>query len=112
MAAGVGHFFTHFILSSAAIVELGVWQTLVRVQTYAFYCVLLSAGIIISQLRSRRRDPAAGWLRGQFLPSLGVAAFFCVLSIFDGPQGHAALKHHFNFLFHVLGVEPWIKAIG
>jgi hypothetical protein len=112
MAAGVGNFFTHFILSSAAIVQLGLIETLVRVQTYAFYCVLLSAGIIISQLRSRRRDPHAGWLRGQFLPSLGVMAFFCFLSVFDGPQGHAALPYHFNFLFHVLGIDKWMKAIG
>jgi hypothetical protein len=103
MAAGVGNFIFHF-MENYSIVKYGFLEALVRAQTYAFYCVLLSAGIIVSQLRTSKPDPNAGWLRRQFLPSLGVAAFFCFLSVFDGPQRHVTLAQHFAFLTHILGI--------
>jgi hypothetical protein len=73
---------------------------------------VLVAGIVVSQLRARRPDASAGWFRRQFVPSLGVALFFCFLSIFDGPQGHVGLMQHFGFLFKVFGIDRWIQAIG
>ncbi len=112
MAAGAGNFFMHFLLQSTTIATFGLLDTLIRLQTYAFYCVVLAAGIVVSQLRARRPDPGAGWLRGQFVPSLGVAAFFCFLSFFDGPQRHVTLEQHFAFLFQVLGISRWMQTIG
>jgi hypothetical protein len=112
MAAGVGNFFFHFILQNHRIAEYGLLETLILSQTYAFYCVLLVAGIVLSQLRARRPDPNAGWWRGQLVPSLGVALFYAFLSFFDGPQRHVDLTHHFAFLFHVFGVDSWIQATG
>ena len=47
-------------------------------------------------------------MRGQARPALGVAMFFCLLSFFDGPGGHAELSRHFAFLLQVLGVARWI----
>jgi len=112
MAAGVGNFFFHFILQNHRIVEFGLLEALVLSQTYAFYCVLLVAGIVLSQLRAHRPDLNAGWWRGQFAPSFGVALFYGFLSFFDGPQRHVDLTQHFAFLFHVFGVDTWIQAIG
>ena len=108
MAAGVGNFFYHFVRDNDRIAELGLLEALVRSQTYAFYCLVLVGGIVLSQLRGRKPAADAGRLRGQFLPALGVAVFFCFLSLFDGPGRHAALGQHFEFLLQVLGVARWI----
>ena len=111
MAAGVGNFFFHILLDVRVVAEAGLIGTLVLFQTYAFYCVMLAAGIVLSQLRARRPDASAGWLRGQFVPSLGVALFYCFLSFFDGADRLVALTMHFQFLFHIFGVERWTLPI-
>ena len=103
MAAGVGNWYFHFLLENYRVARDGLGEALLYMQTYAFYCLLLVGGIVISQLRGWRPDPKAGWVRGQFMPSLGVVLFYCLLSFFDGPQRHAPLKEHFAFLFQVLG---------
>lgn len=104
MAAGVGNWFFHFLLENYRIARDGLGDALLYMETYAFYCVILVGGIVISQLRGWRPDPKAGWIRRQFLPSLWVALFYCFLSFFDGPPVHAALTDHFAFLIQVLGV--------
>jgi hypothetical protein len=108
MAAGVGNFFYHFVQENHRIAELGLLEALIRSQTYAFYCLMLVGGIVISQLRGRKFTADAGWVRGHFLPALGVAVFYCFLSFFDGPARHAPLDQHFGFLLQVLGVSQWI----
>lgn len=113
MAAGVGNFFFHFFFQyHQTIVLYGLAVALARSQTYAFYCLLLVAGIVFSQLRGHGRDAGTGWLRGRLLPSLGVSAFFCLLSFFDGPHRHEALRQHFRFLLHVFGIDRWTQGIG
>ncbi|MCC7485374.1 MAG: hypothetical protein IT529_10355 [Burkholderiales bacterium] len=112
MAAGVGNWFLHFIVQTPAIARHGLVEALARSQTYAFYSIMLSAGIIASQLRRRGPAPGRGLLRGRLAPCLGVAAFFCLLSFFDGPQGHVSLGRHFAFLYHVLRVDRWLAATG
>ena len=104
MAAGVGNWYFHFLLENYRIARDGFGDALMYMQTYAFYCLLLVGGIVVSQLRGWRPDPNAGWVRGRFMPSLGVGLFYCLLSFFDGPQRHAPLKEHLAFLFQVLGV--------
>ena len=110
IAAGAGNFLFHF-MENHTLATYGLLEALVRAQTYAFYCIVLATGIIVSQLRSRKHDPNAGWVRRQLIPSLVVASFFCFLSFFDGPQRHVSLAEHFQFLFHVFGVDRWIKVI-
>jgi hypothetical protein len=106
MAAGVGNYLSHQVFRRLPdFAEQGVWQTLVQSQTYAFYCVLLSGGIILSQLLGRQPDPQGPWWRRQLLPSLRVMAFFCLLSFLDGPFPHAALDRHFKFLLNILGMD-------
>lgn len=103
MAAGVGNALFHFLMQTPTIAKYGLVEAVVRMQTYGFYCLLLSAGIIGSQLRTHRAAAGTGWLRHQFIPSLGVLAFFCFLSFFDGPQRHVGLARHFEFLARSLG---------
>lgn len=109
MAAGVGNFFFHFMLAEEQIAASGPIAALANLQSYAFYCFVLATGIIISQLRGRSHSNQAGWLRRQFLPSLGVITFFCFLSFFDGPQRHVSLLQNFEFLFQTLGVDRWMQ---
>lgn len=110
VAAGFGNFFFHFILALPTVVRSGFWDALARMEVYAFYCALLAGGIVLSQLRAR---PArAGWWRGRLLPSIGVMAFYCFLSFFDGPQRHVTLAQHFEFLFRTFGAEPWTQPSG
>ena len=105
MAAGVGNLLFHFMQENHRIPRDGLLETLLHMQTYAFYCAVLVCGIVISQLRNKRPDPDAGWLRRQFLPSLKVATFYCFLSFFDGSDTSVELSTHFAFLLHVLGVH-------
>jgi hypothetical protein len=108
MAAGAGNFFFHFIWKNHEIAQFGLAEALARSQAYAFYCMVLTTGIVVSQLRARRPHASAGWLRAQFAPSLGVALFFCFLSVFDGPLRHATVAQHFDFLFHAFGMNRWM----
>ncbi len=104
MAAGFGNLLFHFMLENHRIPYNGLLETIVHMQTYAFYCAVLVCGIVISQLRNKRPDPNAGWFRRQFIPSATVASFYCFISFFDGADTSAELSKHFAYLFHVLGV--------
>jgi len=104
MAAGVGNLLFHFMLENYRIPQDGLLDAIIHMQTYAFYCFVLVSGIVISQLRAKRPDPNAGWVRGQLLPCSGVALFYCFLSFFDGADTSVELSKHFAYLFHVLGV--------
>ena len=86
-------------------------EALVRAQTYAFYCLVLAGGIIASQLRGRAPE-RRGWLRGRFVPALGVAAFFCFLSFFETTHREESLARHAAFLLHVLRVDRWLQTTG
>ncbi|MCC6533550.1 MAG: hypothetical protein IT531_13435 [Burkholderiales bacterium] len=105
MAAGVGNFLFHFVMQTPTIAKYGIWDAVVRMQTYAFYCGLLAAGIIVSQLRVRRGGAGSGWVRRQLVPSIVVTGFFCFLSFFDGPQRHVSLARHFEFLLQSIGIS-------
>lgn len=104
MAAGVGNFFFHLTLQGNTIAKYGLLEALIRMQTYAFYCLILTLGIVVSQLRTRKSRGHAGWVRRHLLPALGVASFFCFVSFFDGPQRHVSLVRHIEFLLYSFGL--------
>ena len=56
---GSATFLPHPAGRSRVVAEAGLIGTLVLFQTYAFYCLVLATGIIVSQLRARRPDPTA-----------------------------------------------------
>jgi hypothetical protein len=99
MAAGVGNFLFHFIRELDQVAALGFWRALAGLQTYAFYCVMLSAGIAVSQQRSRRRRPVESLLRKRILPFVSVMGFFCLLQVFDETGRSAPLADHVEFFF-------------
>jgi len=104
MAAGVGNWIFHMMKGIKSVPQIGLLNALVASQNYVFYCIVLSIGIGLSQMKgastaSRHR----GWLRGEALPSLRVIVVYCLLEVFMYPYSPYSLKAHFSFLFHCFG---------
>jgi hypothetical protein len=105
MAAGVGNMLFHFVLTMAFVCDLGLMKAVVGFQTYCFYCLLLTGGIIYSQLSPRKTSKPRGWLRDTMLPSLKVMLFYCLLHIFDDINRQYSLSQHIDFLLHLFGLK-------
>ncbi|MEP9396668.1 hypothetical protein [Mesorhizobium sp. KR2-14] len=103
MAAGVGNAFYHFIRDIEYVQSMGLLNAVAGYQTYLFYCVVLSAGIGLSQLRPRKDPATMNAFRRHVLAPLGVATFFCILLIFSDEDRQYSLAQHFSFLFHLFG---------
>jgi hypothetical protein len=107
-AACVGNLIFHFIRDIRFVAELGLWKALSGEQSHAFYTFVLATGVAFSQMRVRRPDACKGWLRGRVLPAVGVAAFFCILHIFDAPLDREhTIWQRACFLFHLFGADTW-----
>lgn len=104
-AAGLGNFIYHFMRETHVFAGDFGWETLSRFLTYAVYTLLLSIGLIISQLRGRKPVPADGFWRYEFLPRLNVMAFFCLIKVFDDIFGIGTLADRFIFLVRLSGVS-------
>lgn len=107
MAAGVGNIIWHFMRDIRSVIDVGLAQSVIGFQTFAFYAIVLAAGIAVSQALPRQDHSAASWFRRQLLPCLRVASFFCLLRIFDDEQRTRTLAQHFAFLFHLFGLHPF-----
>ena len=103
-AAGFGNALYHFMLSPDFIRKLGFWKALVTFQVYLFYCVLLSIGLTISNLRKKRPKPA-GFLRSQLWPSISVVLFYCLLDVFGSTERNYPLVEHFRFFAHLFSIN-------
>jgi len=103
MAAGIGNMLYHFVRDLDWIVGMGFWKALIGYQTYAFYCVVLAAGIISSQLWPYK-PRSTTWFGAKFVPCFGVFVFYCFLHIFDDTDRMRTLGQHFDFLFHLFGL--------
>jgi hypothetical protein len=107
MAACIGNILWHFLRDIRAVLEVGLAQSVIGFQTFAFYAFVLSAGIALSQAIPRKDNSAAGWLRRQLLPCLRVASFYCLLTIFDDEERTRTLAQHFTFLLRLFGLPPF-----
>ena len=105
MAAGVGNLLFHAIREYASFAEVGAWRSIVGLQTYAFYCVALSAGIAYSQWRNAGRPKRSDRLFDRVVSFTVVMLFFCLLHIFDDTRRTLTLAAHLDFLVSL--VEPW-----
>jgi hypothetical protein len=105
MAAGVGNLLFHSIREFQAVAEVGPWQSIVGLQTYAFYCLALSAGIAFSQWRNSGKRPVPNGLTDRALSFACVMGFFCLLHIFDDMRRTVPLSDHLSFLVSLF--EPW-----
>jgi D-alanyl-lipoteichoic acid acyltransferase DltB (MBOAT superfamily) len=104
-AATVGNLIYHVSRDVGLAVERGVAGTFLTFDTYAFYCLILTAGLIISQMRGRKPAPEEGFFRYQVLPRVNVGIFFCLLGVFDDVKGYQTLGEHLVFFGHLFGVS-------
>lgn len=104
-AAGLGNMFFHFIRDIGYIPRMGLWRALVGFHVYAFYCLVLSTGIIISQLRPARRPVQTASRWSQFKSPFGVLLFFCLLQVFDDTARTHPITVHLAFFLHLFGIR-------
>jgi hypothetical protein len=104
-AACVGNLLFHFIRDIHFVADMGLWDAVAGEQSHAFYTFVLAISLGLSQLRRAPDQAAKGWLRGRLLPCLWVAAFFCVLHVFDAPLDREhSLWQRGQFLFYLVGL--------
>ncbi len=106
-AAGVGNLIYHFMLWHEQVAEVGLWQYVVGFQSYAFYTLVLSAGIGISQLHEIRgsKSTTTTWFRARVITPASVLLFYCVLHIFDHTNVAHPLSERFGFLMNMFGLR-------
>ncbi len=105
MAAGVGNLLFHFLRELDRIADLGLPQAIVGLQTYAFYCLALSIGIVVSQLRAKPPVAGRSWLQSKAAPFATVMLFFCLLQVFDDTDRIVPLLDHMRFFVSLF--EPF-----
>lgn len=106
MAAGIGNLLYHMLRMLIIAPKMGVGAWIEQSQTYVFYTLLLSAGIIVSQLRGA---PKANLSRLQQCKATAcVIAFFCFVHIFDDMNFRHSLPDAFGFLFHLFGLRELV----
>ena len=103
-AAGLGNMFFHFIRDIGYVPRLGLWRALLGFHVYAFYCLVLSTGIIISQLRTARRRAQTPSRWSPFKSQFGVLLFFCLLQVFDDTGRTHPITVHLAFFLHLFGI--------
>jgi len=106
-AAGLGNAIYHFMRRLEPVAEVGLWQAVVGFQSYAFYTLLLSAGIGFSQLREIRRKGSGTktWFRTRVLTPGSVLLFYCLLHVFDETAVAHPLSERFVFLMNMFGLR-------
>lgn len=106
MAAGIGNLLYHMLRMLIIAPKMGIGAWIEQSQTYVFYTLLLSAGIIVSQLRGA---PKANLSRlQQCKATFCVIAFFCFVHIFDDMNFRHSLPDAFGFLFHLFGLRELV----
>lgn len=100
MAAGLGNLCFHFRQLLPLISRRGLVPTLWGMQTYLFYCLLLSSGIALSQASGQ--GPQRGWQR--LLTFLRIVAFYSLLEVFDELYSPQSLLSHLLFLGYLFGL--------
>jgi hypothetical protein len=96
MAATVGNLIAHLLLTLPTLALAGCWAEFGFLQSYSFYCVALTAALIVSQLRLIRRSLGP--------PILGIGLFYCLLYVFDETFPEVSLANHLRFLLHLFGM--------
>ena len=102
-AAGLGNFIYHFLRDTASIARYGLFHAAAGYHVYLFYCLVLAAGIGISQVRETaktRKAPVTRWRKAR--ASLGVIAFYCLLHVFDYSAVGYPLTVHFTYLLNLM----------
>lgn len=102
MATFVGNMIYHLLRMLIIIPKLGLIEFISGLGTYTFYCLVLSAGIIASQLRNKKViNPT--FLQKSWNMTV-IIGFFCFIHIFDDIEFERTLSGCFLFLFHLFGL--------
>jgi len=96
-AAFVGNVLFTVIAQANLFAEIGVLGVMRHFESYAFYALLLTAALIVSQLRNSRPRPEQGWLRYDVMPRVGVISLFAFLLIFTDEGGVIGLSDRLQF---------------
>ena len=102
-AAGFGNFLYHAMSEVHLFARFDPWTALSYFPTFAFYTLVLAAGLIVSQIRGHRPKPEDGFWRYEVTPRLTVMLFFCFLKVFDDIFGNGTLWDRFAFFFGLFG---------
>lgn len=102
-AAGLGNFLYHAMSEIHLFARFDPLSALSYFPTFAFYTLVLAAGLIVSQIRGHRPKPEDGFWRYEVTPRLTVMLFFCFLKIFDDIFGNGTLWDRFGFLLGLFG---------
>jgi len=93
----------HLIRDWSIFRDMGLVKGLLSYQVLFFYSAILAAALSVSQLRRRRIKPS-GFLRGQLVPSCGVALFYILSGVFlheDRTYSLAQTFKYFLSLFYI-----------
>jgi hypothetical protein len=99
-----GNSFYHFMRDWQIIRQVGIWQAMVSYEASLVYCLILAAGLTISQLR-KRAPKSPSLLRGHIVPAFGVAAFYCVINVFVISERTYPLADYLRFFASLFFIQ-------
>ena len=105
MAAGVGNFLFHYFREMHFIVKLGIWQAIVNLHVFMFYCFLLSVGIFVSQHRRQVKRLSQQGLFDIYFQRLSVILFYTLIFVFRDLSGQTNIIDHMSFFLSLFGIE-------
>jgi hypothetical protein len=103
-AACFGNWLTHFLWRLDYVAEFGLWRALVTYQVYAFYCVVLAGGIVISQLTRKKGGSQETSRYRRMIATIPALVFFSLLDIFDQDRRAASLGTCMTFLGQLFSI--------
>lgn len=105
LSAGLGNFLFHFFLSFPRIITQDLAGALQKSSIYAFYCLLLSFVLFISQnARLSSVIKKRSLLSSIFIKSR-IIFVFLMLNIFLESSGTTTLKQHLSFTLALFGIS-------
>lgn len=99
MSACVGNLIYHFLIMPQFPIQYGVLESLNMMQTYFFYCIVLTFGIYLSQLRAI--NPKTKRIKSKYrliTTPIIVIGFYCFLSVFNEPYQSMHLINSLHFI--------------
>jgi hypothetical protein len=105
MAAGVGNAIYHFVRDIDRVAVLGPWQAFEGFSSYLLYCVLLAAGIGISQARMSAGRKLPATLPGMLWAGVCVWGFVICLQVFADESRILSLEQRLGFFATLFGVR-------
>ena len=104
MAAGVGNSMYHLLAEMRVLQSFGLLKSVIMMQTYFFYALILSIAIGVSQLRAQRLSSVIPFWRRYLTIPFGVVGFYCILSVFNQPYYSTNIMINFQFLTKLVGL--------